>query len=434
MHLPSHFTSQEEDAKEMQPDNQECQHSVRKVFLLNNVPRETVTQESKSKTVVGTRSIHCVRSIGVQGEIEVRNRSCFCNACMNKKEGCTNKKFVTDFISMDLQKRNKFTPQCSSKKTKASLKRKLPADFSDQDDVQDITKRRKRSKLSQRSSPKKRKLPTDKKQDTSVQDDVQDITKRRTRSKLSPRSSPKKRKLPTVKKPDTSDQDDDITKRRKRSKLTPKQRTTGDVQEEKTDDIDWLLLKRRLIHCPYEHKLQIVEEIDIDKLCVPADVNVAPGNWDLDEYGSLLADEVRLPGSVKVTCEIYGDGNCLPRCGSALAFQGDQSRHQEMRMRIVYELIKFQHLYLSDAYIAKGWPKDILPIPTCASYMQLCGEYSVESGPIHQLYNREINDLLKDGKYMGFFQIAALASVLGCCIVSISLHADQQLLRGTYIE
>lgn len=48
---------------------------------------------------------------------------------------------------------------------------------------------------------------------------------------------------------------------------------------------------------------------------------------------------------------IYGDGNCLPRCGSLLAY-GTEERHLEMRARIVLELAVHKSHYLNNLVAA----------------------------------------------------------------------------------
>ena len=54
-----------------------------------------------------------------------------------------------------------------------------------------------------------------------------------------------------------------------------------------------------------------------------------------------------------VACDIYADGNCLPRCVSVLAF-GCQTFHQEMRIHILKELVQHKELYLDNDYMCRG--------------------------------------------------------------------------------
>ena len=59
--------------------------------------------------------------------------------------------------------------------------------------------------------------------------------------------------------------------------------------------------------------------------------------------------------------KIYGDGNCLPRCASMMAF-GDQDNHVEMRTRIVMELALNLDTYLDDEFLKSGHEcEDCLP-------------------------------------------------------------------------
>lgn len=49
-------------------------------------------------------------------------------------------------------------------------------------------------------------------------------------------------------------------------------------------------------------------------------------------------------------CLIYGDGNCLPRCGSLFAY-GTENKHLDIRARIVLHLVKYKEIYLNADFI-----------------------------------------------------------------------------------
>ena len=53
---------------------------------------------------------------------------------------------------------------------------------------------------------------------------------------------------------------------------------------------------------------------------------------------------------------IFGDGNCLPRCGS-LFMCSHEERHVEMRVRIAVELAMNDELYLDDTFLSEGTSK-----------------------------------------------------------------------------
>ena len=57
----------------------------------------------------------------------------------------------------------------------------------------------------------------------------------------------------------------------------------------------------------------------------------------------------------KIPVGIYGDGNCLPRCASSLAF-GNEDEFVEMRVWIVIEMV--QHARLYGALQLTSWPRE----------------------------------------------------------------------------
>ena len=59
-----------------------CKHYTRNFFLTTEIARPT---DVTTKTLPGTRQIHSIRSIGMEGIVEVRESSCF---CINCRGGC----------------------------------------------------------------------------------------------------------------------------------------------------------------------------------------------------------------------------------------------------------------------------------------------------------------------------------------------------------
>lgn len=111
---------------------------------------------------------------------------------------------------------------------------------------------------------------------------------------------------------------------------------------------------------------------------------------------------------------ICGDGNCLPRCGSFLAW-GTEERHLEMRTRIAVELIVHKAHYLGET---EDPAIGDLPI-FCAQYSDhYLGEVLTKVA-IARIFELEVMDDLKAGTYMGMGQLLALSSVLQRPIFSI---------------
>ena len=62
-------------------------------------------ENTVSRTVKGTLTLHSVRNVGVRGIIEVHESSCFCEVCfLNAKGECKNRKLVEDFAWASLYK------------------------------------------------------------------------------------------------------------------------------------------------------------------------------------------------------------------------------------------------------------------------------------------------------------------------------------------
>ena len=52
-------------------------------------------------------------------------------------------------------------------------------------------------------------------------------------------------------------------------------------------------------------------------------------------------------------CSIFGDGNCLLRCGS-MALYGNQDSHVEIRVRVALEMAVYRDCYLDDTFLRLG--------------------------------------------------------------------------------
>ena len=69
-------------------DLTKCCHWQRHYFEVSQINHDDNTV---SRTVKGTMSLHSVRNVGVRGIIEVRESSCFCEVCFLNEEGeCKN--------------------------------------------------------------------------------------------------------------------------------------------------------------------------------------------------------------------------------------------------------------------------------------------------------------------------------------------------------
>lgn len=114
--------------------------------------------------------------------------------------------------------------------------------------------------------------------------------------------------------------------------------------------------------------------------------------------------------------KIYGDGNCLPRCASLIAY-GVQDMHDEMRIRITFELALHEELYLENKCLQKGHPlPDNLP-NIYAMYSDHYHGQKITSATVRSIFQMETQDVSKPGSYMGVWQVHSLANILKCKIM-----------------
>ena len=118
--------------------------------------------------------------------------------------------------------------------------------------------------------------------------------------------------------------------------------------------------------------------------------------------------------------QIYGHGNCLPRCASVIAF-GDQDHHEEMRFRVVRELVIHKAFYMEDTNLLAGkhLSGNHLVSQTFASVSDCYNGSRLTKRVITSVYQKETLTITKSGRYMGMWKIASLASVLGRPLVTI---------------
>ncbi|XP_076440671.1 uncharacterized protein LOC143280062 isoform X1 [Babylonia areolata] len=131
------------------------------------------------------------------------------------------------------------------------------------------------------------------------------------------------------------------------------------------------------------------------------------------ESEELLPDDA--PGLMPI--QIYGDGNCLPRCASLLA-TGVQEHHFQMRLRIAVELAAHEDFYLTEENLrSTASPADYLK--TYALFSDQYTSTELTSEAVCSTFRKEVLHILTPGTYMGIWQLHAVASVLQRPIFSI---------------
>lgn len=117
--------------------------------------------------------------------------------------------------------------------------------------------------------------------------------------------------------------------------------------------------------------------------------------------------------------KIYGDGNCLPRCASVMAY-GTEFHHDEMRIRITFELAKNFDMYLQDNFLRKGHDYVIGNLPKVyASYSGMYAGVNLTPATVRSILCQEIEGIVKPASLMGIWQVHAISNVLGCRFLSV---------------
>ena len=115
---------------------------------------------------------------------------------------------------------------------------------------------------------------------------------------------------------------------------------------------------------------------------------------------------------------IYGDGNCLPRCASLMAY-GTQDHYDEMRIRIALELAIHMDMYLDNDFLQLGHHVgDDLPKQYAMCLEQYLDQVLTPVA-IKRILSRETEQISKPGSFMGMWQMHALANVFKCKVCSI---------------
>lgn len=149
-----------------------------------------------------------------------------------------------------------------------------------------------------------------------------------------------------------------------------------------------------------------------------------PLTYRLQEYRSHSAEidvcaRRSMPPDVPenwVPIETIGDGNCCPRSICTAIFL-DDSRHYEMRLRLLIEGVTNKQLYLDNDYLCDGAALIHQNGTFPEQYAMFSGQYiSPETRDIDDIvetvYEKEMLQIRKPFKFMGMWQLWAASNVL----------------------
>jgi hypothetical protein len=207
-----------------------------------------------------------------------------------------------------------------------------------------------------------------------------------------------------------------------------KMKFTGPIPQNKVKTIT-----ADLIHCPFSVQYEKVICMSVEPLVPREELSVVGLGGIIDKTANDLLNGMNdVPGIKKYPMMINGDGNCLPRCGSVLAY-GTEDFHADIRLRIAMELIEHKSVYMDSSHLQKGLHPSKKK-PTAAMYAQFSDFYTfgdvLTPETVNNIYEKEVNAILKNKMYCGIWQVFALSSILQLPIFSTYPNKGTPAIRN----
>jgi hypothetical protein len=260
------------------------------------IPRER--PETIVKPIPNSRKIHNMENTSVPYMIKTRNLSCFCIECMKgKSDNCLNSEYVSGYKLQKMTLVQNGSKEAKSKKEKKELtqSKKLKAKESSEVDI---------------------------KKDS----DVRTVCNQNSKQNQEAETRSKETKADNSRSEQNHDQ---IGVHIQVNGIEDEAKNTSIMGCKNYEELETLADQIQLPDIPRKttEVSILTHKRTIDKLSL----SLVPGENDLQDL---------------FPCLIYGDGNCLPRCGSLFAY-GTEEKHIEIRKRIVLHLVQHKEMYLN---------------------------------------------------------------------------------------
>ena len=189
-------------------------------------------------------------------------------------------------------------------------------------------------------------------------------------------------------------------------------------------------LFQALIHSPREIQISTINNVSLPEIDIRTDLSIVglKATVDASALSQVPEDIPNLP-KLAMPILVDGDGNCLARCGSLLAY-GTECYHLDIRLRIAIEMISHQDQYLDSDFLSKGLPTGHQLTP--AQVAHFSGNYTgndLTEEEVRVIYRNELHQVMKPHEFMGVWQIFALASVLKHPIFSVYPEKGNRSVR-----
>ena len=403
-----------------------CNHSRREFFLVDKINRNRPEREICT-TVKGTRNFHGVRGLS-PGVICVRDLACTCMSCLRGDIDCMQSTHVDPWA---IKRLNLKIPQTAKGIGRQSARGRSKCESINHVEPYMILRP---SLPKETGAGRKRgiKIPQKKAISGTV-----NAKKRKTKQQQKEASVPEKAKKERHTVGQQKGVSANITvKAKEKGKKGPKETKENingigatDVGNErhayfeaKMREIRSLDTYEELETCAY----QFTEECENIYGHVSLDLNVSivESKFTGDSVAQeLLPDDLPDELTTLIPVNVLGDGNCLARSASVLAF-GDERHHVEIRYRIILELLTHSELYLNLDYVNRGASLPPNEEKCLTTTYAMFSEYYITGnalGPalMKTLLESEIMGIRQKDSYMGIWELFAISSVMGCKLLSV---------------
>ena len=354
-----------------------CHHYERNFFLTRTIqqPKDTTTN-----TLQGTRQLHSIRSVGLEGIVEIRQSSYFCPNCRGGEGECYNKHLVLEWTKMKL-----------------AGKRELDVKMNHWHNVytSDVCKKYSEDTPATKPDvPKTKQKSRDNEDGLSTKHDVQNKSAVPRIFLVATSGNNNARPSPML-------NDIDASTRRRIAAWEQKR-----LQMEACINYEELMSVVR--NTNLEHHFKI-----LDGICH------AKGNFHIDCTAQHFYPQ-DTPEHL-IPCKCHGDGNCFMRALSNLLF-GTEDHHVALHAAAVFEIVIHKSYYLDNIYLKYGGTND----------NNLRSQYAVYSGvyndvvtihwndnTIENIYEAEVLEMRKNGSHCGMWQFYQASNITNRPIRSV---------------
>lgn len=359
-------------------DSLKKQKFIQEFFYVDNIKRE---EEIVAVTSSHTRSFYSIRSTGKFCVIEARQVSCCCDSCLEDGGiNCPNQAYASKWIALDLHTGKPLVGDCFFNRHWE----KAPRCGQAEDKPAGKGGKRKRSGDSN-AAP----------------------------GKVS---------------------NGDVDKGEFVARLVKMESTDDGIQPEVDDVFDWKTI--------YEDLQKFTNYFDMEEYILTvesshllhSEIQKVKKSWVTD--GVALGAKPRGCSANLIPITTTGDGNCLPRSISTAVY-GNQSRHLEIRIRLLIELVKNKRYYLDENYLGLGTRFRNQGCTFASMYAEWSGQHipmqrdNIEE-IIEMIYNNEVLAMRLNHTYMGLWQMWAASNVLGRPLQTVFPDRGSAKFRPNY--